>query len=162
VFGEDFSETFAPVARLDTIRLLFVLFALKDWKFYQLDVKSVFLNRYLQKEIYIEQLRGFDVKGQEEKVYLLKKAFYGLKQAPRTWYSKIDEHLHKLGFVKSLSEATLYVKGTNANLIIVSIYVDDLLVTESDKTLIEEFKAEMLNEFKMTDLGLMSYFLEWR
>jgi hypothetical protein len=84
---------------------------------------------------------------------------YGLKQAPRAWYNRIDEHLHKLGFVKSLSEATLYVKGTDANLIIVSVYVDDLLVTGSDKTLIEEFKAEMLNVFEMTDLGLMSYFL---
>jgi hypothetical protein len=86
------------------------LSALKDLKVYQLDVKSVFLNGYLQEEIYIEQPRGFEVKGQEEKVYLLKKAFYGLKQAYRTWYSKIDEHLHKLGFVKSLSEAILYVK----------------------------------------------------
>jgi hypothetical protein len=84
---------------------------------------------------------------------------YGLKQAPRAWYNRIDEHLHKLGFVKSLSEATLYVKGTDANLIIVSVYVDDLLVTGSDKTLIEDFKAEMLNVFEMTDLGLMSYFL---
>ena len=84
---------------------------------------------------------------------------YGLKQAPRAWYNRIDEHLHKLGFVKSLSEATLYVKGTDANLIIVSVYVDDLLVTGSDKTLIEEFKAEMLNVFEMADLGLMSYFL---
>ena len=84
---------------------------------------------------------------------------YGLKQAPRAWYSRIDDHLHKLGFVKSLSEATLYVKGADANLIIVSIYVDDLLVTESNKTQIEEFKAEMLDVFEMTDLELMSYFL---
>ena len=69
----------------------------------------------------MEQPRGFEVKGQEEKVYLLKKALYGLKQAPKAWYGRIDEHLHKLGFVKSLSEATLYVKGTDANLIIVCL-----------------------------------------
>ncbi|XP_052308549.1 uncharacterized mitochondrial protein AtMg00810-like [Populus trichocarpa] len=105
------------------------------------------------------QPRGFEVRGQEEKVYLLKKALYGLKQAPRAWYSRIDDHLHKLGFVKSLSEATLYVKGADANLIIVSVYVDDLLVTGSNKTQIEEFKAEMFDVFEMTDLGLMSYFL---
>jgi hypothetical protein len=159
VFGVDFSETFAPVARLDTIRLLLAVAAQKNWKVYQLDVKSVFLNGYLQEEIYIEQPRGFEVRGQEEKVYLLKKALYGLKQAPRAWYSRIDDHLHKLGFVKSLSEATLYVKGADANLIIVSVYVDDLLVTGSNKTQIEEFKAEMFDVFEMTDLGLMSYFL---
>jgi hypothetical protein len=107
VFSVDFSETFAPVARLDTIRLLLAVAAQKNWKVYQLDVKSAFLNGYLQEEIYIEQPRGFEVRGQEEKVYLLKKALYGLKQAPRAWYSRIDDHLHKLGFVKSLSEATL-------------------------------------------------------
>lgn len=159
VFGVDFSETFAPVARLDTIRMLLALAAHKRWKIYQLDVKSAFLNGYLQEEIFVEQPEGFKVKGQEEKVYLLKKALYGLKQAPRAWYSRIDEHLQKLGFVKSLSEATLYVKGTYTNLIIVSVYVDDILVTGSNENLVAEFKTEMLKVFEMTDLGLMSYFL---
>jgi hypothetical protein len=83
VFGVDFSETFAPVAQFDTIRLLLALSAQKDWKVYQLDVKSAFLNGYLQEEIFIEQPKGFEVKGLEEKVYLLKNALYGLKQAPR-------------------------------------------------------------------------------
>jgi len=158
VFGVDFSETFALVAQFDTIRLLLALSAQKDWKVYQLDVKSAFLNGYLQEEIFIKQPKGFEVKGQEEKVYLLKNALYGLKQAPRAWYSITDEYLYKLGFVKSMREATLYVKGTYANFIIVYVYVDELLVTGSYKTLIEEFKAEMLNVFEMTDLGLMSYF----
>lgn len=85
VFGVDFLETFALVARLDTIRLLLAVAAQKNWKVYQLDVKSAFLNGYLQEEIYIEQPRGFEVRGQEEKVYLLKKALNGLKQAPRAW-----------------------------------------------------------------------------
>ncbi|RVW95066.1 Retrovirus-related Pol polyprotein from transposon RE1 [Vitis vinifera] len=159
VFGVDFSETFAPVARLDTIRMLLALTAQKGWKTYQLDVKFAFLNGYLQEEIYVKQPKGFQVKGQEEKVYLLKKALYGLKQAPRAWYSRIDEHLQSLGFVKSPSEATLYVKGTDANLIVVSVYVDDLLVTSSNEKLVKEFKAEILKVFEMTDLGLMSYFL---
>jgi hypothetical protein len=83
VFGVDFSETFAPVAQFDTIRLLLALSAQKNWKVYQLDVKSAFLNGYLQEEIFIEQPKGFEVKGQEEKVYLLKNELYGLKQAPR-------------------------------------------------------------------------------
>ena len=121
--------------------------------------KICFFNGYFQEEIYVEQPEGFQVKGQEEKVYLLKKALYGLKQAPRAWYSRIDEHLQSLGFFKSPSEATLYVKGTDANLIVVFVYVDDLLVTGSNEKLVKEFKAEMLKVFEMTDLGLMSYFL---
>ncbi|RVW28396.1 Midasin [Vitis vinifera] len=110
----------------------------------KLDVKSAFLNGYLQEEIYVEQPEGFQVKGQEEKVYLLKKALYGLKQAPRAWYSRIDEHLQSLGFVKSPSEATLYVKGTNANLIVVSVYVDDLLVTATRPNIM--FSVSLLSD----------------
>ncbi|RVX14481.1 Retrovirus-related Pol polyprotein from transposon RE1 [Vitis vinifera] len=158
-FDEDIDDVPVRVARLDTIRMLFALTAQKEWKTYQLDVKSAFLNGYLQEEIYVEQPKGFQVKGQEEKVYLLKKALYGLKQAPRAWYSRIDEHLQSLGFVKSPSEATLYVKGIDANLIEVSVYVDDLLVTGSNEKLVKEFKVEMLKVFEMTNLGLMSYFL---
>lgn len=90
VFGVDFYETFAPVARLDTIRFVLALAAQKGWKVFQLDVKSAFLNGYLQEEIYVEQPEGFAITGQENNNYLLKKAFYGLKQAPRAWYSRID------------------------------------------------------------------------
>jgi hypothetical protein len=77
----------------------------------------------------VEQPKGFVVRGEEEKVYLLKKALYGLKQAPRAWYSRIDEHLLKLDFKKSLSETTLYIRNSNSNYIVVSLYVDDLFVT---------------------------------
>ena len=100
IFGVDYSETFAPVARLDTIRLLFAIATQKSWKVYQMDVKSAFLNGFLQEEIYVDQPEGFIVKGQEHKVYLLKKALYGLKQAPSAWYSIIDEYLLSLGFKK--------------------------------------------------------------
>ncbi|XP_020263962.1 uncharacterized protein LOC109839911 [Asparagus officinalis] len=92
-------------------------------------------------------------------IYLLKKALYGLKQAPRAWYSRIDVHLLSLGFVKSLSEATLYVKHKDDDILIVSLYVDDLLVTGNNIMLVEEFKQEMMQVFEMTDLGLMTYFL---
>ncbi|RVW91763.1 Retrovirus-related Pol polyprotein from transposon RE1 [Vitis vinifera] len=120
-------------ARLDTIRMLLALTAQKGWKTYQLDVIFTFLNGYLQEEIYVEQPKGFQVKGQKEKVYLLKKGLYGLNQAPRAWYSRIDEHLQSLRFVKSPS---------------------------SNEKLVKEFKAKMLKVFEMTDLGLMSYFLD--
>ncbi|KAL0547185.1 hypothetical protein IC582_017113 [Cucumis melo] len=159
IFGVDYSDTFAPVARMDTIRLLFAIAAQKGWKLYQLDVKSAFLNGVLQEEIYVEQPEGCEKQGERNKVYLLKKALYGLKQASRAWYSKIDEHLLSLGFLKSLSESTLYVKHNGTNILIVSLYVDDLLVTGNNADHIQNFKWEMMKMFEMTDLGLMSYFL---
>ncbi|KAG8492723.1 hypothetical protein CXB51_010438 [Gossypium anomalum] len=158
--GVDFFETFAPVARLDTIRFLFALAAQKQWKVHQLDVKSAFLNGFLKEEIFIEQPEGFEVSGEEHKVYRLKKALYGLKQVPRAWYDRIDACLSRLGFTKSISEPTLYVKkDENETLLIVSLYVDDLLVTGSKDELIEDFKKQMQDIFEMTDLGLMTYFL---
>ncbi|KAG8499226.1 hypothetical protein CXB51_005742 [Gossypium anomalum] len=159
-YGIDFIETFAPVARLDAIKLLFTLAAQKGWRIHQLDAKSTFLNGFLKEEIFIEQLERFKVHGEEDKVYKLKKALYGLKQAPRAWYDRVDTHLSKLGFEKSVSEPTLYVKKSeHENLLIVSLYVDDLLVTGSKEELIDGFKMQMQNIFEMTDLGEMIYFL---
>ena len=128
MFGVDFWETFAPIACLDTIKLLLSLIAQIKWKIYQLDVKSIFLNGYLEVEIFVKQPKGFDIKGKEEKVYLLKKAFYGLRQARRAWYIEIDTHLLTLGFHKGLSEFTLYIKKIEEHILIVSLHVDDLLV----------------------------------
>lgn len=159
VFGVDYSETFAPVARLDTVRLLLALAAQNSWKVFHLDVKSAFLNGVLHEEIFIEQPEGFVSKGNEDKVYLLKKALYGLKQASREWYSKMDDYLMSLGFQKSQSELTLYVKHEGTNILVISLYVDDLFITGSNLEQVEQFKLEMKKVFEMTDLGLMSYFL---
>ena len=130
---------------------------------YQLDVKSTFLNGYLQEEIYVEQPKGFVKEGEEDKVYLLKKALYSLKQASRSWYNRIDEHLMNLGFAKSLSKSTLYAKHNGAGVLIISLYVDDLLVTGNHTSLVKKFKLEIMEVFEMTDLGLMIFFsLEWK
>jgi hypothetical protein len=93
VAGVDYGDTFTPVARHDTIRLLLALVGQKGWSVYHLDVKSAFLNGILLEEIYVQQPEGFIVAGNEHKVYKLHKAFYGLKQAPRAWYNRIDTHL---------------------------------------------------------------------
>ncbi|RVW89381.1 Retrovirus-related Pol polyprotein from transposon RE1 [Vitis vinifera] len=103
--------------------------------------------------------KGFVKEGEEEKVYLLKKALYGLKQAPRARYSRIDEHLLNLGFAKRLYESTLYVKHNGVGILIISLYVDDLLVTGNYASLVEKFKLEMIEVFEMTNLGLMTFFL---
>ena len=114
---------------------------------------------YLEEEIFVEQPEGFVFPGQDEKVYRLKKALYGLKQVLRSWYSRIDTHLTNLGFKKSLSESTLYIKKADNEILVVSLYVDDLLVTGSSKELIDRFKEEMKDVFEMTDLGRMTFFL---
>ena len=123
-----------------------------------MDVKLTFLNGYLEEEIYIEQLEGFEVQGHEDKVYRLRKALYGLKQAPKSWYNIIDTHLMNLGFEKIISEFTLYVKKTKKDILVVSLYVDDLLVIGS-KQFIDKFKEEMKKSLEMTDLRRMSFFL---
>ena len=126
---------------------MFPVAAHRNWKVFQLDVKSAFLNGILQEEIYVEQPAGFMTQEKEDKVYLLKKALYGLKQAPRAWYGRIDDYLTDSGFQKSFSEATLYVKRINDDVLIISLYVDDLLVTGSNTVQVAEFKLNMMQVF---------------
>jgi len=158
-YGIDYTEVFAPVARLDTVRLLLALAAQSAWDVFQLDVKSAFLHGDLQEEIYVQQPAGFIQKGRETQVYRLQKALYGLKQAPRAWYSKIETYFAKEKFNRCSSEHTLFTKTSQGNILIVSLYVDDLLFTGNNKYMCEEFKSSMKMEFDMTDLGKMKYFL---
>ncbi|CAL8133642.1 unnamed protein product [Prunus armeniaca] len=139
--GIDFNETFAPVPRLDTIRILIALAAQRGWKLYQLDVKSMFLNGILKEEVYVDQPEGLVVKHYEDKVYKLKKALYGLKHAPRAWYEEIHAYLISCGYVRSTSEAILYCKTKkDSGTLIVSIYVDDIVYIGNDEELTAEFK----------------------
>jgi hypothetical protein len=154
----DYNETFAPVARLDTIRMVLAIADQHNWKVYQMDVESAFLNGYLEEEVYVQQQPGYQVRGQEDKVYRLKKALYGLKQAPRAWYSRIDSYMIKNEFIRSTSEPTLYTKvNEQVNILIVFLYLDDLIYTGTLS--IDMLKSTMKKEFEMTDLGLMKYFL---
>lgn len=158
--GIDFEETFSPVARFETIRLVISLAAQYGWEIKQFDVKSAFLNGVLEEEVYVVQPPGFEVVGKENMVYKLHKALYGLKQAPRAWYSRIDTYLESNGYKMSLNEPTMYVKcGDRSNFIVVCLYVDDIIYTSSSEKLMEEFKFKMVNEFEMTDIGRLKYFL---
>lgn len=139
--GVDYGEIFAPVARIETVRFVVAIASFKGWSMHQLDVKSAFLNGPLEEEVYVEQPPGFKISGHESKVYKLRKALYGLKQAPRAWNKKIDSVLTQIGFVKCISEHGVYVKGeTESDLIILCLYVDDLLITGSNKSVINEVK----------------------
>ena len=115
-----------------------------NWKVHQLDVKFAFLNGDLKEEFYLVQPEGFIKKGQEDLVCKLKKALYGLKQAPRSWYIKIDSFFAEKGFVKSKNDPNLYVKkDENGNVALVSLYVDDLIITSSASHLIEDIKNQL-------------------
>jgi hypothetical protein len=129
------------------------------WYVFQLDVKSAFLHGDLSEDIYVSQPPGYD-NGNKLQVYKLKKALYGLKQAPRAWYSKIEAYFISESFEKCPNEYTLFVKhGKEGEILIVSLYVDDLILTGNNRVMIENFKLSMKKQFAMTDLGKMKYFL---
>lgn len=158
--GVDFDEVFAPVARMETMRVLFALAAQLDWPVYHFDVKSAFLNGVLQEEVYVEQPVGYEVKGSKGKVLKLKKALYGLRQAPRAWYARIDAYLLQQGFVRSVNEHTLYKRlDEENNVLLMSIYVDDIVYMSSSQRMVQVFKEEMQETFEMTDLGILNHFL---
>ncbi|WVZ58506.1 hypothetical protein U9M48_008777 [Paspalum notatum var. saurae] len=156
--GIDFEEVFAPVARMDSVRLL-ALAATRDWNVHHLDMKSAFLNGELTEVVYVKQPPGFTVAGEEDKVLRLRKALYGLRQAPRAWNIKLDSTLATPGFKRCASEHALYTRHSKEGLLIVGVYVDDLIVTGSQQQQIDSFKKEMAGKFKMSDLGLLSYYL---
>ncbi|WVZ51167.1 hypothetical protein U9M48_002333 [Paspalum notatum var. saurae] len=157
--GIDYDEVFAPVARLESVRLLLALAASEGWPVHHMDVKSAFLNGELQEEVYVAQPPGFVVAGKEHKVLRLIKALYGLRQAPRAWYAKLDASLVALGFQRSASEHAVYTRGKGAHRLIVGVYVDDLIITGSNVTELKQFKEEMKSTFQMSDLGLLHYYL---
>eukprot|EP00253_Pinus_taeda_P009525 PITA_09525 len=157
--GIDYKKTFAPTAKMSTIRLVLALVAQFNWKVHQMDVKSAFLNGDLQEEVYMTQPPVFKVAGQEQKVCRLVKALYGLKQAPRAWYMKIDQYLTDHGFQRSPSDANLYIKHTGDDILSVVVYVDDLIITGGSAHLIHGNKQDLCSTFDMTDLGLLHYCL---
>jgi hypothetical protein len=157
--GIDFEEAFAPIARLDTVRLLLGFAANKGWKVHHLDIKSAFLHGELEEEVYVSQPEGYTVKGKEQLVLKLSKALYGLRQAPRAWNVGLDKSLRNLNFRRCLSEQAFYTRGTGEDAIIIGVYVDDLIVTGGNPKEIDAFKKQMMTEFEMTDLGLLSYYL---
>jgi hypothetical protein len=156
--GVDYDETFAPVARYTSIRTIIAIAAEMGWRIHQMDVKTAFLNGFIEEEVYIEQPQGFEVSDRETHVCLLRKALYGLKQAPRAWYSRIDTYLLQMGFEKSDADPNLYFIIRGEDTLILILYVDDLFITGAED-LIADCKLGLASEFEMSDIGLMHYFL---
>ncbi|KAK2428718.1 putative mitochondrial protein [Trifolium repens] len=157
--GLDFDETFAPVARLESIRLLLGVACILKFKLYQMDVKSAFLNGYLHEEVYVEQPKGFVDPEHPNYIYKLKKALYGLKQAPRAWYERLTQFLEEQGHRKGGSDKTLFVKEDRGKFIIAQIYVDDIVFGGMSNTMVQHFVKQMQSEFEMSLVGELTYFL---
>jgi hypothetical protein len=159
--GVDYDETFALVARYTSIRSIIAIAAEMGWRIHKMDVKTAFLNDFIEEEVYIEKPQGFEVSERESHVCLLRKALYGLKQASRAWYSRIDTYLLQMGFEKSDVDPNLYFIIRGEDMLILILYVDDLFITGAED-LIAECKLGLASEFAMSDIGLMHYFLVWR
>jgi hypothetical protein len=133
--GNEFEETFAPIARMEAIWFLLAYAFSKNVKVYQMDVKSNFLNGELEEEVYIEQPEGFQLLENEDYVCKLKKVVYGLKQAPRAWYSRLDKCLQQVGFRKQSADNNLYIKVSEGNISLIEVYVDDIIFCSDDDRL---------------------------
>ena len=158
-YGLDYDETFSPVAKITTVRVLLALAASKGWKLWQMDVKNAFLHGELDREIYMVQPKGFEDRAHPDYVCKLKKALYGLKQAPRAWYGKIAEFLVESGYTMAHADSSLFVKVREEKLAIVLVYVDDLIITGDDEPEIRQTKENLSVRFQMKELGELKHFL---
>lgn len=157
--GQDYDETFAPVARFEMLRALLAVSVENEMFLHHMDVVSAYTQAELSDEIYMEQPTLFVRKGQEEKVCKLHKLLYGLKQAGREWYSKLNEFMLSISFIKSEINPCVYVSNSNGNEIIVIVYVDDLLITSADFKRLKAVKDLLKKKFTMNDLGPVSNIL---
>jgi hypothetical protein len=159
VEGRDFDENFAPVARLEAIRMFLAYSCHKNFKIYQVDVQSTFLNGDLEEEVYMEQPEGFSLTDNPNYVCKMKTTLYGLKQAPRTWYYRLNIFLQNKGFKKGIVDNNLYIKSEGDNLLIVLVYVDDIIFGCTNESSVQWFSKSMKIEFEMSMIGELSYFL---
>ena len=159
VEGLDFDETFTPVARLESIRKLLAFATHHDFKLFQMDVKSAFLNGPLSELVYVEQPPGFEDPKFPNHVYKLDKALYGLKQAPRAWYDCLKKFLLHKGFKMGSVDKTLFLLSHGSDLLIVQIYVDDIIFGGTSHALVSKFAEQMSSKFEMSMMGELQYSL---
>ena len=158
-YGEDYTETFAPVAKMNTVRVLLSLAANLNWKLFQMDVKNAFLQGDLAEEVYMSVPPGHVQESRFGVACKLKKAIYGLKQSPRAWYAKLSSVLLLNGLKRSAADSSLFVKRGISGTTIVLVYVDDIVITGNDQTEIIKLKKLLHEKFAIKDLGALKYFL---
>nr|GEX87381.1 retrovirus-related Pol polyprotein from transposon TNT 1-94 [Tanacetum cinerariifolium] len=157
--GIEFEESFAPVARLEAIRIFLAYAAYKNMVVYQMDVKTAFLNGNLREEVYVSQPDGFMDQENPNHVYKLKKALYGLKQALCAWYDMLSSFLISQDFSKGSVDPTSFIHRNGNDLLLVQIYVDDIIFAASTPELCDLFAKLMCSKFKMSMMGKISFFL---
>lgn len=153
VEGYDYFDTYSPVTRITSIRVLIAIAALHNLEIHQMDVKTAFLNGELEEEIYMEQPEGFVAPGQERKVCKLVKSLYGLKQAPKQWHAKFDMTMLSNGFKINECDKCVYIKSTSNAYVIVCLYVDDMLIIGNNHDIIMNTKGMLKRHFDMKDMG---------
>ncbi|KAM5585973.1 hypothetical protein ABKV19_005070 [Rosa sericea] len=158
-YGVDYDETFAPVAKINTIRVLLSLAANLDWPLKQLDVKNAFLHGDLAEEVYMSLPPGYETADKTNVVCRLKKSLYGLKQSPRAWFGRFTQAMKRFGYKQSNSDHTLFLKHQKGKVTALIIYVDDMVITGDDREEIRRLQQQLASEFEMKDLGDLRYFL---
>lgn len=156
--GLDYTETFAPVAKMVTVRAFLQQVVSLDWEVHQMDVHNAFLHGDLDEEVYMQFPPRFRT-GDKTKVCRLRKSLYGLKQAPRCWFAKLTSALKNYGFIQDISDYSLFIFHKNGVRLHVLVYVDDLIITGTTIAVITEFKHYLSSCFYMKDLGILRYFL---
>ncbi|KIK18519.1 hypothetical protein PISMIDRAFT_14301 [Pisolithus microcarpus 441] len=158
-YGIDFEDTFSPVTRFETVRILLAHAAQNNWEMEAVDVKTAFLYGKLDEEIYMEQPEGFKIKGQEHMVYRLLHSLYGLKQAALSWNKELHQSLLRMGFLRSKVDAGVYFYNSKAGQVIFLVYVDDGLFLGSHKNLLKKKKGEFMKTWESRDLGDVKEYL---
>jgi hypothetical protein len=158
----NFDETFAPVARLESIRILLAYATHHDFKLYQMDVKTTFLIGQIKEDVYVGQPLGFENEEYPNLVYKLDKALSGLKQAPRAWYECLRDFLIENGFRIGKGDSTLFTRRMAKNLFVCQIYVDDIIFHYTNKSFCNAFSKIMTDKFKISMTGVLTFFLRFQ
>ncbi|GJZ23402.1 putative ribonuclease H-like domain-containing protein [Tanacetum coccineum] len=157
--GIDYDEVFAPVARIEAIRLFLAFASFMGFPVYQMDVKSAFLYGTIEEEVYVHQPPGFVDPAHPNKVYKVIKALYGLHQAPRAWYETLSSFLLKNGFRRGTIDKTLFIKKNKSDIMLVQVYVDDIIFGSTTQSMCTEFEDCMHKRFQMSSMGELTFFL---
>ncbi|GKA86242.1 putative ribonuclease H-like domain-containing protein [Tanacetum coccineum] len=157
--GIDYDEVFAPVARIEAIRLFLAFASYMGFMVYQMDVKSAFLYGEIDEEVYVTQPKGFEDPHFPKHVYKVVKALYGLHQAPRAWYARLSTFLLKHNYRRGTIDKTLFIKKDSRDIILVQVYMDDIIFGSTKKAWCDEFEVLMKGEFEMSAMGKLTFFL---